>query len=81
MVTHARRVFAEELDYEQLEAEQSHTFQLDLQAMWEDRFRLVKLATIGLTIAPLQGQSIGTQYVANRGDSGAVVMVQDFGRK
>ncbi|HUY36983.1 MAG TPA: hypothetical protein VMV69_29970 [Pirellulales bacterium] len=41
MVTHARRVFTEELDYEQLEAERSHTFQLDLQAMWEYRFRLV----------------------------------------
>jgi len=41
MVTHARRVFTEDLDYEQLEAERAHTFQLDLQAMWEDRFRLV----------------------------------------
>jgi hypothetical protein len=41
MVTHARRVFTEELDYDQLDAERSHTFQLDLQAMWEDRFRLV----------------------------------------
>jgi hypothetical protein len=41
MVTHARRVFTEELDYEQLGTEQTHTFQLDFQAMWEDRFRLV----------------------------------------
>ena len=41
MVTHARRVFTEDLDYEQLEPERSHTFQLDLQAIWEDRFRLV----------------------------------------
>ncbi|MEX0712949.1 MAG: hypothetical protein WD278_11405, partial [Pirellulales bacterium] len=40
-VTSARRVFTEELDYEKLESQQTHTFQLDLQALWEDRFKLV----------------------------------------
>lgn len=37
----ARRAFAEEFDYEQLDGEESHTFQFEMQAMWEDRFRLV----------------------------------------
>jgi len=40
-VTGARRVFIEELDYQNLRSEQTHTFQLNLQVMWEDRFRLV----------------------------------------
>lgn len=40
-VTSARRVFIEELDYEQGASEITHTFQLNLQLMWEDRFRLV----------------------------------------
>jgi len=40
-VTSARRVFVEELDYQQMTSEQTHTFQLNLQVMWEDRFRLV----------------------------------------
>lgn len=40
-INHARRLFSEEFDYEQLRSERSHTFQLDLQAIWEDRFRLV----------------------------------------
>jgi hypothetical protein len=37
----AKRVFIEELDYEALESDVTHTFQLNLQIMWEDRFRLV----------------------------------------
>jgi hypothetical protein len=40
-ITSARRVFIEELDYEDLDSEKTHTFQLQLQMMWEDRFRLV----------------------------------------
>lgn len=40
-VTSARRVFTEELDYEQLASQRTHTFQLDLHMMWEDRFKLV----------------------------------------
>lgn len=40
-ITTARRVFTEELDYENLSSELSHTFQLGVQMMWEDRFRLV----------------------------------------
>ena len=40
-ITSARRVFIEELDYEQFNSEITHTFQLNLQMMWEDRFRLV----------------------------------------
>lgn len=40
-VTSARRQFVEEFDYRGLGSEQTHTFQLNLQMMWEDRFRLV----------------------------------------
>src|SRR5690606_4691770 len=37
----ARRVFSEELDYEDHSSEVAHSFQLNLQMTWEDRFRLV----------------------------------------
>lgn len=37
----ARRSFSEEFDYERLNGEQNHTFQFELQAMWEDRFHLI----------------------------------------
>ncbi|MBX3415039.1 MAG: hypothetical protein KF708_20315 [Pirellulales bacterium] len=40
-ITGARRVFIEEVDYENLHADVTHTFQFNLQVMWEDRFRLV----------------------------------------
>ncbi len=40
-ITTARRVFIEELDYEPGGNETTHTFQLNLSLMWEDRFRLV----------------------------------------
>lgn len=40
-VTSARRVFIEELDYQKLGSDTTHTFQLNLQVMWEDRFQLV----------------------------------------
>lgn len=36
----ARRAFSEEIDYETVRSDTSHTFQLNLQMMWEDRFRL-----------------------------------------
>jgi hypothetical protein len=37
----ARRAFTEEFDYERLDGDQSHTFQFELQALWEDRLRLI----------------------------------------
>lgn len=40
-INRARRLFSEEFDYEQHASEASHSFQFDLQAIWEDRFRLV----------------------------------------
>ena len=40
-ITGARRAFTEELDYDDMGSEVSHTFQLSLQMMWEDRFKLV----------------------------------------
>jgi hypothetical protein len=40
-ITSARRAFNEELNYETLGSEVNHSFQIGLQVMWEDRFRLV----------------------------------------
>lgn len=40
-INRARRLFSEEFDYEQHSSEKTHSFQFDLQAIWEDRFRLV----------------------------------------
>ncbi|HET6879101.1 MAG TPA: hypothetical protein VFI31_03035 [Pirellulales bacterium] len=40
-INRARRLFSEELDYEQHLSDKTHSFQFDLQAIWEDRFRLV----------------------------------------
>ncbi|MGD9645719.1 MAG: hypothetical protein AB7U73_08405 [Pirellulales bacterium] len=40
-VTSARREFREDLHYKKLERRGTHTFQLNLQAMWESNFRLV----------------------------------------
>lgn len=39
--TSARREFREDLHYKQTERRATHTFQLNLQAMWESNFRLV----------------------------------------
>ncbi len=39
--TTARREFREDLHYKQTERRATHTFQLNLQAMWESSFRLV----------------------------------------
>lgn len=44
-VTSARRVFIEELDYEDMSSTITHTFQINLQMMWEDRFRLMGYCT------------------------------------
>jgi len=40
-ITGARRVFIEEFNYENFESEVTHTFQFNVQMMWEDRFRLI----------------------------------------
>jgi hypothetical protein len=40
-ITSARRMFTEELDYEASNSAVTHTFQLNLRIMWEDRFRLI----------------------------------------
>lgn len=44
-ITSARRVFIEELNYEEQKAELTHSFQINLQFTWEDRFRIVGYAT------------------------------------
>jgi len=40
-ITSARRLFVEDLSYEDGKAELAHSFQFGLQLTWEDRFRLV----------------------------------------
>jgi hypothetical protein len=43
-ITTARRVFNEELNYEEGRAELAHSFHFNLQFTWEDRFRIVGYA-------------------------------------
>ncbi len=40
-ITGARRVFSEQLDYNQLTSDTEHTFKIDVRILWEDRFNLV----------------------------------------
>jgi hypothetical protein len=40
-ITSARRAFTEEVSYEDIRSEKTHTFQLNLEMTWEDRFKLV----------------------------------------
>ncbi|MBI2824487.1 MAG: hypothetical protein HYX69_07370 [Planctomycetia bacterium] len=40
-ITTARRMFVEELNYEDARSDKTHTFQLNLEMTWEDRFKLV----------------------------------------
>jgi hypothetical protein len=44
-ITGARRVFIEELNYDEHKAELTHSFQVNLQFTWEDRFSIVGYAT------------------------------------
>ncbi len=43
-ITGATRVFIEALNYEEQKAELTHSFQISLQFMWEDRFHIVGYA-------------------------------------
>ena len=40
-ITSARRVFSEELDYDELTSEVGHSFQFNVQTIWEEQFNLV----------------------------------------
>ena len=63
------RVFIEEINYEEHKAELTHSFQINLQFNWEDRFRLVGYAgqpelveavtDNHVTISPAQPASAG----------------------
>ncbi len=44
-LTGARRVFIEELNYEEQKAELTHSFQVNLKFSWEDRFQIVGYAS------------------------------------
>ncbi len=68
-ITSARRAFSEELDYETARTETTHTFQLNMQMMWEDRLRLTAYRSqpelvlartdAGTTIASTQPAAVG----------------------
>src|SRR5262249_44155102 len=68
-IASARRAFSEEVDYETVRSDKSHTFQINLQMMWEDRFRLTAYraqpelvlarTNAGTEIASTQPQSTG----------------------
>ena len=68
-ITSARRVFIEELNYEDVSSEKTHTFQINLEMMWEDRFRLVAyrsqpelveaLTDTGAQLTPSQASASG----------------------
>lgn len=75
-LTSARRNFSEELSYETLASDAAHVFQLGLQLVWEDRFRLVAyrsqpdvVAAVlpGGTKLPLLAASPGPWNVAGPG--------------
>ncbi|MGC3968999.1 MAG: hypothetical protein QM775_17000 [Pirellulales bacterium] len=65
----ARRAFSEELDYESDRSDKTHTFQVNLQVMWEDRFRLTAyrsqaelvsaITDVGTTVAATQPATTG----------------------
>ncbi|HZZ73178.1 MAG TPA: hypothetical protein VFE24_13060 [Pirellulales bacterium] len=40
-IASARKVYIEELDYDEQKSDITHTFQMNLQMLWEDRFQLV----------------------------------------
>jgi hypothetical protein len=44
-ITSARRTFIEELNYEERKAELTHSFHINLQFTWDDRFRVVGYAS------------------------------------
>lgn len=68
-ITSARRAFSEELDFETNKTETTHTFQLNLQMMWEDRLRLTAYRSqpelvaartdAGTTVASTQPSVVG----------------------
>jgi hypothetical protein len=68
-ITSARRAFSEDLDYETSKADVSHTFQINFQMLWEDRFRLtayrsqpelvVAKTDVGTTISSTQPSVTG----------------------
>lgn len=65
----ARRAFSEELDYEAAHSDKSHTFQVNLQMIWEDRFRLTAyrsqaelvsaITNVGTNVASTQPSTAG----------------------
>jgi predicted secreted protein len=68
-ITSARRAFSEDLDYENRKSDVTHTFQLNLQLMWEDRLRLVAYTSQPELIeaVPNQGRSLAAAQPANAG--------------
>ena len=66
-VTSARREFIEELNYEDQKAELTHNFKLNLQFIWEDRFRLVGYATQPELVEALTDEHVTVSAAQNHG--------------
>jgi len=74
-ITSARRAFSEEIDYETVRSDKSHTFQINLQMMWEDRFKLIAYraqpelvlarTNHGTDVASTQPQAAGWNVAGN----------------
>ncbi|MBN8628570.1 MAG: hypothetical protein J0M17_24100 [Planctomycetes bacterium] len=60
----ARRAFSEELDYEADRSEKTHTFQVNLQVMWEDRFRLTAYRSQAELVSAIT--DVGTSVAATQ---------------
>jgi hypothetical protein len=52
-ITSARRAFSEDFDYEDESSDTAHTFEFNLQALWEDRFQLMAYRTQPVLVAAI----------------------------
>jgi hypothetical protein len=66
-ITTARRMFIEELSYEEQKAELTHSFQFTLQITWEDKFRIVGYATQPELVAAVTDNQAIVSAVQNGG--------------
>jgi hypothetical protein len=66
-ITSARRVFIEELSYEEQKAELTHTFQINLQLTWEDRFRVVGYASGPQLVEAVTNEQVAVSAVQPTG--------------
>ena len=66
-ITGATRVFIEALNYEEQKAELTHSFQIGLQFMWEDRFHIVGYAALPELVEAVTDNKIVISSCQNAG--------------